>query len=144
MYGSRFLDNAHQDRSLVHRLGNRVLTGLSGTSLPTALPAAPEVPATYTFDVQNQLRSTNELDPAEQATLVAQIKEYAAEGVAPVDVSRLVTTFRHRPDVTNRTVSDLDAIDAQLAPLLEALRGQQQRETDDQSGGAGEDETEAD
>ena len=29
VYGSRFLDNAHQDRSLVHRLGNRVLTGLS-------------------------------------------------------------------------------------------------------------------
>jgi len=29
VYGSRFLDNAHQDRSLVHRLGNRLLTGLS-------------------------------------------------------------------------------------------------------------------
>jgi glycosyltransferase involved in cell wall biosynthesis len=29
VYGSRFLDNAHQDRSLVHRAGNRVLTGLS-------------------------------------------------------------------------------------------------------------------
>jgi glycosyltransferase involved in cell wall biosynthesis len=29
VYGSRFLGNAHQDRSLVHRLGNRVLTGLS-------------------------------------------------------------------------------------------------------------------
>jgi glycosyltransferase involved in cell wall biosynthesis len=29
VYGSRFLDNAHQDRSLVHRAGNRLLTGLS-------------------------------------------------------------------------------------------------------------------
>lgn len=29
VYGSRFLGNAHQDRSVVHRLGNRVLTGLS-------------------------------------------------------------------------------------------------------------------
>ena len=26
VYGSRFLDNAHQDRSLVHRFGNRLLT----------------------------------------------------------------------------------------------------------------------
>lgn len=29
VYGSRFLDNAHQDRSLVHRLGNRCLTAAS-------------------------------------------------------------------------------------------------------------------
>jgi glycosyltransferase involved in cell wall biosynthesis len=29
VYGSRFLDHAHQDRSVVHRLGNRLLTAAS-------------------------------------------------------------------------------------------------------------------
>ncbi|HEX4984419.1 MAG TPA: toll/interleukin-1 receptor domain-containing protein [Ilumatobacteraceae bacterium] len=91
-----------------------MLTGLSRTMLPPLLPPSPDVPATYTFDVQNQLRSSRELDPADQAELIDQIRRYAEEGVSVGDLGRLLTSFRKRGDITMRSLADVAELEAQL------------------------------
>ena len=91
-----------------------MLTGLSRTMLPPLLPPSPDVPATYTFDVQNRLRSSLELDPAEQAELMDQIRRYAEEGVSLGDIGRLLISFKKRPDTTMRTLAEISELEAKL------------------------------
>ena len=93
------------------------LTGLSRTDLPPVLPPSPDVPATYTFDVQNQLRSSNELDPRDQEAIIEQIRRYAEEGVSPGDLGRLLSSFKKRSDLTMRSNEEISRLEAELGPV---------------------------
>jgi hypothetical protein len=92
----------------------QALRRLSRIEPPAELPAPPEVPATYLFDVQNQLRSPAELDAAAQSEVLVQIGRYADEGVPHADLAKLLVLLEARDDTTNRTAENIAALRAKL------------------------------
>ncbi len=104
----------------------QALRHLSKSVPPAVPPPPPDVPATYLFDVQNQLRSHDELDLAAQQELLGQIKRYAQEGVAAGDLRRLLDTFERRQDTTIRTSEAIAALRVDLnipsGPIIEEER----------------------
>ncbi len=72
------------------------------------------MPATYLFDVQNQLRSTQELDAAAQSEVLVQIARYADEGVPHGDLAKLLLLLEARDDTTNRTADAITELRQRL------------------------------
>ena len=92
----------------------QALRQLSRIEAPEELPSPPEVPATYLFDVQNQLRSTQELDAAAQSEVLVQIARYADEGVPHGDLAKLLLLLEARDDTTNRTADAITELRQRL------------------------------
>lgn len=85
--------------------------------VPTTLPPAPPVPASYLFDTRAEIRSRRVLTPSEQMALTEQLARHLESDVPPGDVLRLVRDLRSRDDLTVEAARALGVIERRAGSL---------------------------
>ena len=85
------------------------------TTLPTPLPVAPAIPASYLFDTRTEIRARRVLKPDEQMALIDQLRRHLAGDIPPLDIVRLSGELREREDLTVEAARALDAVRQEAA-----------------------------
>ena len=88
--------------------------------LPAQLPAPPDVPATYLFDLKTTIVCTEPMDIATQDRVVEQIAKQFDAGHDPIALRSLLRLLRERPDVAVRTaehIARLESVIPAVAPI---------------------------
>ena len=91
----------------------QALQSLSRVELPELLPYSPDVPATYLFDLQKELKSKDELTPEAQRKLFDQIKHYSNEDIPHAKLDQLLRLFEGH-DIMVRYQDEIAALRERL------------------------------
>jgi hypothetical protein len=83
-------------------------------ALPEPLPPEPEVPATYLFDLKEEIDGTTELTSAKQEEILRQLRERLDEGHEPAALLQLLDMMGRRADLLVRTAQGIEELRARV------------------------------
>ncbi len=118
------VDYAVQDKAALGKLIKAIDTTPLPPELPDPLPASPSIPATYLFDILQEVSCPEGMGAERQDRLVDQIVHQIEAGIDLSALEGMLAKFRLRDDLLVRTSNTLDQ-------LSEYVEGQTVLDTDD-------------
>ena len=108
------VDYSRPDRAALSRLIKAVNATPSAPPLVDPLPPSPEIPATYLFDLNEEIGSPTPLDAETQDQLLAQLRHQVSSSDDVQAIRTMIDRFRRRDDLLVRVSRELDEMEAGL------------------------------
>ena len=108
------VDYTGADKTSLSALARGLAQMPNATPLPDPLPPPPPVPATYLFDLKNEISSPDPLDVQKQRRLLDQVEEQFEAGHDPLALRELLREFRGRDDLLVRTANRIGELESRI------------------------------
>jgi hypothetical protein len=113
--GIQQVDYTGLDKAALSALVRGLSSVAEAGELPAPLPAEPEVPATYLFDLKEEIGDALHLSPEKQQDILLQVRERIREGHDADALRKLLDLMRGREDLLVRTAAEIDSLETQLS-----------------------------
>jgi hypothetical protein len=112
--GIQRVDYTGLDKSALSALVRGLSSVPDAPALPEPLPSEPEVPATYLFDLKEEIYGTIELTSAKQEEILRQLRERMDDGHDPAALRQLLDMMGERADLLVRTAQGIEELRARV------------------------------
>ena len=109
------VDYTTPDRAALSRLIKAVTSTPDAPPLAEPFPEPPAIPATYMFDLNQEIGSSEAIDADKQDQLIAQLKHQMSESDDVEAIQTIIGRFRQREDLLVRVSRELDELETKVS-----------------------------
>ena len=108
------VDYTSPDRAALSKLIKAVSSTPDALPIAESFPEPPPIPATYMFDLNQEIGSPENLDAEKQNQLLEQLKHQMSDSDDGQAIHTMISRFRQREDLLVRVLRELDELEAEV------------------------------